>query len=74
MSDLEEKLQPVRHSIDDVARQTLGQLRKRWGVQAELERPDVIRVNAMDHVEVWRRAENGTRGESTTYELQRGTP
>lgn len=78
MSGLDEKMQPLRRMGDDVARQTLAQLRKRWGIRAFAETtgvpaPKVLEVE-VDHgarVEVWRRADNGTKGESTTYELQR---
>lgn len=71
MSAVEDKQHAVRRNEDDVARQTLGQLRDRWGVEEFAGRPDVIAVVAMGRSELWRRAENGTKGEHTTYELQR---
>lgn len=72
MSDLDEKLAKPDHHVDDVARQTLGQLRKRIWVEAFTGRPELIRVETMGRIELWKRANNGTTGEHTTYELQRG--
>ncbi len=57
---------------DDIARMTLGKLRVRWGSKAPRAGlpPDAIEVTGM-RGEMWLRCDDGTKGEDTTYRLER---
>ncbi len=70
MSTLEEKLAEPTPAASGPARQTLGQLRKRWG--AVFSGPDTVgdrvHVGGMSS-EVWVRS-GPTRGDATVYELE----
>ncbi len=59
---------------DTTARQTLAQLRARWGSKIDASAmnhpPDFIEINGMTP-EMWLRDGDGKRGGATTYTLER---
>jgi hypothetical protein len=70
MADPSEGLNPT--STIAGARQTCGQLRKRWGVRTFSGIPEEIRVD-VDHdmgVEVWRRLDDHSKAEHTNFQLE----
>ncbi len=78
MSALEEqyeRLQPkvpvVRFGVGG-ARQTLAQLRNRWGVRPFDGVPAEVRVDVHHDLglEIWRRLGDGASGQGTSYELE----
>ncbi len=73
---LEEKTARPVKSADSIARQTFGQLRKRYGSpKLDGAPPDQIIIVGMSR-EVWHRATlaGGAAKDSTVYELQGATP
>lgn len=71
MSDLEGKLSNPTTSSSGLARQTLKQLRLRWGSVFDVRNglsPVEVMVYGMSH-ERWTRLD-GAKGEDSVYELQ----
>ncbi len=57
---------------DTTARMTLAQLRKRWGSQCPPFGPPPESVEVLGMAgELWLRVDDGSKGETTTYALER---
>ncbi len=72
MSSLDEKMAAPVASSAGRARQTLKQLRTRWGA---VDLKDNGQSQVLFHVsgmtfETWKRLEDGSRGEGSVYELE----
>lgn len=52
------------------ARQTLGQLRMRWGSPKIAGAPVTVEIHTGHGDEVWRRMDDGSKNESALYEME----
>ncbi len=70
LSALESKSLTAAESRAGKATQTLKQLRTRWGAKEDWKQPPVlVLVEGMTR-EVWRRVDDGLKGDGTLYELE----